>query len=40
MVTFGAGFGFTVMGRISLISDRFSFLFYDWLWLVKPGIDA
>ncbi len=40
MVTFGAGFGFTVMGRISLISDRFSFLFYDWLWIPKPGIDA
>lgn len=40
MVTFGAGFGYTVMGRISLISDRFSFLFYDWLWLPKPGIDA
>jgi hypothetical protein len=40
MITFGAGFGFTVMGRISLISDRFSFLFYDWLWLPKPGIDA
>ena len=40
MITFGAGFGFTVMGRIALISDRFSFLFYDWLWLPKPGIDS
>ncbi len=40
MITFGAGFGMTVMGRIALISDRLSFLFYDWLWLPKPGIDA
>ena len=40
MITFGAGFGFTVMGRIALISDRFNFLFYDWLWLPRPGIDA
>jgi hypothetical protein len=37
MITFGAGFGMTVMGRIALISDRFNFLFYDWLWLPKPG---
>ena len=40
MITFGAGFGMTVMGRIALISDRFSFLFYDWLWLPKPGVDT
>jgi len=40
MITFGAGFAFTVMGRIALISDRFYFLFYDWLWIPKPGIDA
>ena len=40
MITFGAGFGMTVMGRIALISDRLSFLFYDWLWLPKPGIDS
>lgn len=40
MITFGAGFGMTVMGRIALISDRFGFLFYDWLWLPRPGIDA
>ena len=40
MITFGAGFGMTVMGRIALISDRFSFLFFDWLWLPKPGIDT
>jgi hypothetical protein len=33
MITFGAGFGYTVMGRIALLSDRFEFLFYDWLWL-------
>lgn len=36
MVTFGAGFGYTVMGRIALISERFSFLFDDWLWLIDP----
>jgi hypothetical protein len=31
MVTFGAGFGYTVMGRISLLVGRFEFLLYDWL---------
>ncbi len=36
MITFGAGFGYTVMGRIALISDRFEFLFDDWLWLIDP----
>jgi len=40
MITFGAGFGMTVMGRIALISQRFDFLFYDWLWLPKPGVDT
>ncbi len=36
MVTFGAGFGFTVMGRIALLSARFQFLLDDWLWLIDP----
>ena len=31
MVTFGAAFGFTVMGRISLLIGRMSFLLFDWL---------
>ena len=31
MVTFGAAFGFTVMGRITLLVGRFDFLFNDWL---------
>lgn len=34
MVTFGAAFGLTVMGRITLLSDRFMFLFKDWLHLM------
>jgi hypothetical protein len=33
MITFGAAFGLTVMGRITLLAERFSFLFYDWLGL-------
>lgn len=34
MVTFGAAFGLTVMGRITLLTERFDFLFRDWLhWL-------
>ena len=33
MITFGAGFGYTVMGRIALIAERLNFLFIDWLWL-------
>jgi hypothetical protein len=34
MVTFGAAFGLTVMGRITLLTERFDFLFKDWLyWL-------
>jgi hypothetical protein len=36
MVTFGAGFGYTVMGRIALLSGRLEFLFDDWLWLIDP----
>ncbi len=31
MVTFGAGFGFTVMGRVALIVGRMEFLLHDWL---------
>lgn len=31
MITFGAGFGYTVMGRIALLVGRFQFLAIDWL---------
>jgi len=31
MVTFGASFAYTVMGRIALLSARLDFLFKDWL---------
>ncbi len=31
MITFGAGFGYTVMGRIALLVGRFEFLVQDWL---------
>lgn len=34
MITFGAGFGYTVMGRIALLSGRFEFLVFEWLNLV------
>ncbi len=34
MVTFGASFGYTVMGRISLLVGRITFLFHDWLGLI------
>ena len=34
MVTFGAGFGYTVMGRIALLVGRMEFLFRDWLNIV------
>jgi hypothetical protein len=39
MITFGASFAFTVMGRITLLTKRFEFLFNDWLRLddlLKP----
>lgn len=36
MITFGAGFGYTVMGRIALFAIRLEFLFDDWLWLIDP----
>jgi len=35
MVGFGATFGFTVMGRISLLIGRIQFLLGDWLGLLK-----
>ncbi len=34
MVTFGAGFGFTVMGRIALLVGRVEFLLRDWLGII------
>ena len=37
MITFGASFGFTVMGRIALLAARFEFVFDDWLWLIDPA---
>lgn len=36
MITFGAGFGYTVMGRIALLAIRLEFLFDDWLWIIDP----
>ena len=36
MVSFGAAFGYTVMGRIALLAVRLEFLFDDWLWLIDP----
>ncbi len=36
MITFGASFAFTVMGRITLLTRRFEFLFVDWLRLIEP----
>lgn len=35
MIGFGATFGFTVMGRISLLIGRIQFLLNDWLGLIK-----
>lgn len=34
MITFGAGFGFTVMGRVALIVGRMEFLLQNWLGLI------
>lgn len=31
MITFGASFGYTVMGRIALLAQRLEFLFGEWL---------
>ena len=36
MITFGAAFGYTVMGRIVLLTQRLEFLFFDWLRLPLP----
>lgn len=36
MITFGAAFGYTVMGRIALLAIRVEFLLDDWLWLIDP----
>ena len=36
MITFGAAFGYTVMGRIALLAIRLEFLVNDWLWLIDP----
>jgi hypothetical protein len=37
MITFGAGFGYTVMGRIALLAIRLEFLLDDRLWLIDPA---
>lgn len=34
MITFGAGFAYTVMGRITLLTQRIEFLFQDWLRII------
>ncbi len=34
MVAFGASFGYTVMGRVSLLIGRMTFLLRDWLHLI------
>lgn len=35
MISFGATFGYTVMGRISLLIGRITFLLKDWLHLIN-----
>ncbi len=35
MVSFGASFGYTVMGRVSLLIGRVQFLLFDWLKMAK-----
>ncbi len=35
MLTFGASFGYSVMGRVTLLVGRISFLFQDWLNIVR-----
>ncbi len=37
MITFGAMFGYTVMGRIVLLVARIEFLLNDWLWMIDPA---
>lgn len=34
MITFGASFGYTVMGRIALLVGRMEFIFADWLHVI------
>jgi hypothetical protein len=36
MITFGASFGYTVMGRVTLLTGRFVFLVKDWLGIIGP----
>lgn len=35
MVTFGASFGYTVMGRIALLVGRMEYIFRDWLQIIQ-----
>ncbi len=35
MVSFGASFGYTVMGRVSLLIGRVQFLLFEWLKIAK-----
>ncbi|HHW27769.1 MAG TPA: hypothetical protein GXX23_10635 [Firmicutes bacterium] len=35
MITFGAAFGNAIMGRVSLVIGRVSFLFGEWIHLIK-----
>lgn len=35
MITFGAAFGYTVMGRITLLIGRMEFLFADWMRIIQ-----
>jgi hypothetical protein len=35
MITFGAAFGYTVMGRMSLLIGRIDFLMAKWLHLIQ-----
>lgn len=37
MISFGAAFAYTVMGRIALFNGRLQFLMNDWLWLIDPA---
>lgn len=32
MISFGAAFGFTVMGRVAILIGRLSFLIYEWVY--------
>ena len=37
MITFGASFGYTVMGRIALLAARMEFLFGEWLHFIPSS---